>query len=28
SAYDEMVGGPTKGSSNALEILLLDNEYY
>ncbi|AIW20947.1 hypothetical protein TW78_18920 [Vibrio coralliilyticus] len=28
SAYDEMVGGPTKGSSNALEVLLLDNEYY
>ena len=28
SAYDEMVGGPPKGASNALEVPLTDNELY
>lgn len=28
SAYDEMVGGPEKGESNALEVPLTDNQLY
>ncbi|CAM2996294.1 DUF6482 family protein [Vibrio neptunius] len=28
SAYDEMVGCPTKESSNTLEVPLVDNQYY
>jgi len=28
SAYDEMIGGPEKTSSNALEVPLADNDLY
>ena len=28
SAYDEMIGGPEKGESNALEVPLADNQLY
>ena len=28
SAYDEMMGGPEKGESNALEVPLTDNQLY
>jgi len=28
SAYDEMIGGPEKGESNALEVPLTDNQLY
>jgi len=28
SAYDEMIGGPEKISSNLLEVPLADNELY
>ena len=28
SAYDEMIGGPEKTSSNLLEVPLADNELY
>jgi hypothetical protein len=28
SAYDEMIGGPQKGESNALEVPLADNQLY
>jgi len=28
SAYDEMIGGPEKTSSNALEVPLADNHLY
>jgi hypothetical protein len=28
SAYDEMIGGPAKGESNALEVPLADNQLY
>lgn len=28
SAYDEMVGGPEKGSTNALEVPLKDHQLY
>ena len=28
SAYDEMIGGPEKGESNALEVPVADNQLY
>jgi hypothetical protein len=28
SPYDEMIGGPDKGTSNALEVPLVDNQLY
>ena len=28
SAYDEMIGGPEKGATNALEVPLADNQLY